>query len=173
MANKTHFSPASEKGHFNGLVVEGKYLRQSLLYKQILPRTPSRPKTSIISVNPVILSNFSSCLCAFLWLKNPFNPWLIKDLRSTKVYVRKNKLYMQNKANFPKSQMNVTDLPTMNYEQMDTWSRGKTKPKQSQFKPNTKPIQTQYKPKTKPIQTQNKANLSRRSLWRRRIKPNL
>ena len=58
MTNKTHFSPASEKGHFDGLVDEGRYLRQSLLYKQILPRTPSRLKTS---VNPVILSNCSSC----------------------------------------------------------------------------------------------------------------
>ena len=37
--------------------------------------------------NPVILSNFSSCFCAFLWLKYPRNlrnPWLIKDLRVRK-----------------------------------------------------------------------------------------
>ncbi len=69
MTNNNHFSPASEKGHFNGLVDEGKYLRQSSLYKQILPRTPSRLKTclpheiaqrylfGVISVNPVILSD--------------------------------------------------------------------------------------------------------------------
>ena len=43
--------------------------------------------------------------CAFLWLKNPFNPrnpWLINDLRSTKVYVRKNKLFLQNEPKFQK-----------------------------------------------------------------------
>jgi len=65
---------------------------------------------------------------------------------------------MQNKANFPKSQMNVTNVLTMIYEKMDTWSSGKNKPNsnpiQSQFKPNTKPIQTQYKANSKPIQTQ-------------------
>jgi len=74
MADKSHFLPAFEKGRLDGLVDEGKYLRQSSLYKQILPRTPSWPKTSAISVNPVIMSNFSSCLrafCAFSWLKNP------------------------------------------------------------------------------------------------------
>jgi len=40
---------------------------------------------------------------------------------------------------------------------MNKWTLGqlgKTKPIQSQFKPNTNPIQTQYKPNTKPIQTQ-------------------
>jgi hypothetical protein len=40
---------------------------------------------------------------------------------------------------------------------MNKWTlgqAGKTKPIQSQFKPNTKPIQTQYKAKTNPIQTQ-------------------
>jgi len=60
-------------------------------------------------------------------------------------------LFMQNKANFRKSQVNVTAFITMNYVQMDTWSIEKNKPKtnpiQSQFNPNTKPIRTQFKPK--------------------------
>jgi len=60
-------------------------------------------------------------------------------------------LFMQNKANFQKSQMNVTHLLTMNYEKKDTWSSGKNKP-------NTNPIQTQYKANTKPIQSQFKPN---------------
>jgi len=59
--------------------------------------------------------------------------------------------FLTNKANFRKSQMNVTDLLTMDYEKKDTWSGGKNKPKtnpiQSQYKPNTNPIQSQYKPK--------------------------
>ncbi len=43
------------------------------------------------------------------------------------------KLFMQNKAKFRKSQMNVSDYITMEYEIMDTWWSGK---KQSQTKPN-------------------------------------
>jgi len=39
---------------------------------------------------------------------------------------------MQNKANFRKRQMNVTDLLTREYEKMDTWWSGK---KQSQTNP--------------------------------------
>jgi hypothetical protein len=54
---------------------------------------------------------------------------------------------MQNKANFQKSQINVSDCITRDYEQMDTWSRRKNKP-------NSKPIQTQYKANSKPIQSQ-------------------
>jgi hypothetical protein len=107
---------------------------------------------NIISVNPVILSNFSSCFCAFLWLKNPFNPHnprLINDLRSTKDYVRKNKLFMQNKANFKKVKFNVNNVLTKDYDRMDTWSIRKTKPIQSQLKPikaNSKPIKANSNP---------------------------
>jgi hypothetical protein len=35
--------------------------------------------------------------------------------------------FLQNKANFQKSQVNVTIFITMNYGQMDTWSGGKNK----------------------------------------------
>jgi len=56
-------------------------------------------------------------------------------------------LFLTNKANFRKSQMNVNDLLTMNYGKMDTWSIGKNKA-------NSNPIQTQYKAKTNPIQSQ-------------------
>jgi len=69
---------------------------------------------------------------------------------------------MQNEPKFRKSQMSVSDLMTMDYEQMDTWSSGKNKAKtnpiQTQNKANTKPIQSQYKANTKPIQSQYKAN---------------
>jgi hypothetical protein len=147
MANKSHFLTAFEKVYFDGLVVEGKYLRQSSLYKQILPRTPSRLKTSVFSV-PSVANN----------LFNRRNPRLINDLRLRKITYEKIYLFMQNKANFRKSQMNVSDFITRDYDKMDTWSSGKNKansnPIQTQFKANTKPIQTQYKPKqtqTNPI----------------------
>ena len=57
---------------------------------------------------------------------------------------------MQNKANFRKSQMNVRYVLTMDYNKMDTWSIGKTKP----IKANSKPIKANKMPK----QTQYKAN---------------
>jgi hypothetical protein len=72
MTNKALISPAFEKGHFDGLVDEGKYLRQSSLYKQILPRTQSRPKTSMISASKN-LCNLWLIFCAFLWLIKPRN----------------------------------------------------------------------------------------------------
>jgi len=106
---------------------------------------------------------FTLFLCAFLWLKNPFNqrnPRLMNYLCAfdTSTLVE-NPLqispFLTNKANFRKSQMNVSDYIIREYEQIDTWSNGKNKPKtkpiQSQFKPNTKPIQTQYKANTNPI----------------------
>jgi len=53
-------------------------------------------------------------------------------------------LFLTNKANFQKSQMNVTFFITEDYGKMDTWSNRKNKAK-------TKPIQSQYKPNTNPI----------------------
>ncbi len=81
-----------------------------------------------------------------------------------------NKLFMQNKANFRKSQMNVSKVLTKDYEKKTLGQRGKTKPikaNQSQLKPikaNSKPIKANKMPK----QTQ----LVLRSLWRSRNKPN-
>jgi hypothetical protein len=78
-------------------------------------------------------------------------------IRSTKDYVRKNKLFMQNKANFRKVKFDVNRVLTMDYDQLDTWSIRITKP----IKAN--------KSQLKPI----KPNLSCRSLWRSRNKANL
>jgi hypothetical protein len=78
--------------------------------------------------------------------KTPRNPWSINNAGllglnglytkyhllttklSTKVYVRKNKLFMQNKAKFRKVKLNVNKVLTRNYDQMDTWSIRTTKP---------------------------------------------
>jgi hypothetical protein len=89
-----------------------------------------------------------------LWLKICVNPWLINDLRSTKDYVRKNNLFMQNEPKFQKVKLNVNKVLTKNYDQMDTWSIRKNEPKTNPKRTQSKPIQTQFKPKTKP----NKAN---------------
>jgi len=161
MDKKVHYLPAYEKGHFDGLVDEGKYLRQSLLYKQIIPRpvrrsfseggTPSRLKTSAISAFSAVKNTCLCVFCAFLRLikpRNQRNLRLIKDLRlyncrDTFTHVMSAlqiHLFMQNKAKFQKVKLNVNKALTKNYEQMDTWSIRKNKPK-------TNPIQTQTKPK--------------------------
>jgi hypothetical protein len=142
----------------------------------------TRPKSSMISVNPVILpalefrrrgSNFSPCsswlyllILAYLSsrsVKISVNPWLINDLRSTKVYVRKNNLFMQNKANFQKVKFNVTKVLTKDYDQMDTWSIRKNEPKTNPNEPKSNPIlaqKTTQRTQTNPKQTQfQKANL--------------
>jgi hypothetical protein len=155
MANKTPFLPASKKGHFDGLVDEGRYLRQSSLYKQTLPRTPSRQIRSLptFKVEPRNLCNpwllfvvlLFLCSCALYRIKHT----------TTNSYVRNYKQNMQNKPNFQKSQMNVNTVITMNYEQR-TMNDEK---KQTQFKPNTNPIQTQYKPNSKPNKPNFRANI--------------
>ncbi len=107
---------------------------KSSLLEQSLPGTPSRPKTSMISASKN-LCNLLLKICAICG-KNQRNLRLINDLRSTKVYVRKNNLFMQNEPKFRKVKFNVTKVLTKDYEQMDTWSIRKTKPIQSQFKAN-------------------------------------
>ncbi len=52
----------------------------------------------------------------------------------------KSTLFMQNKANFRKSQMNVTSLITMDYENIANWTLGENKPNSKPIKPNTNPI---------------------------------
>ncbi len=169
MTNKTHFSPTSVKGHFGGIVDDGKHLRQSSLYKQILPRpvrrsfseggTQSRSKT--ICVNPVNLVKKTSCLSVFV-AKTQRNLRLINDLRDCNpLYICRDTFtdvmsalqiapVLTNKPNLLDGQMNVSSFITTNYEQRTMNYEIKTNPIQSQFKPNTKPIQTQNKPNTKP-----------------------
>ena len=52
-------------------------------------------------------------------------------------------LFIQNKPNFRKSQMNVTFFDRSKYVKLDTLADGKNKPKQTQNKANSNPIQTQ------------------------------
>jgi hypothetical protein len=93
------------------------------------------------------ITPFFCAFYAFLWLKNPFNHRNPRyEIRSTKVYVRKNNLFMQNEPKFRKVKFNVNDVLTADYDKMDTWSIRKNEPK------------------TNP----NEPNLSRRRLWRSR-----
>ena len=87
-----------------------KYYLCSLL-EQSLSRTPSRLKTSIISVNPVILSNLSSCSSCASWLKNPFNQrksainalfMCLRHLYTCSERTTNSTFFMQNEPNFRK-----------------------------------------------------------------------
>jgi hypothetical protein len=88
------------------------------------------------------------------------DPWPLTPVLSTTVErALQINFFMQNKANFRKVKLNVTNLLTKDYDPIDTWWSGKTKPIQSQLKPikaNSKPIQSQLKP----IKCQNKPNQS-------------
>jgi len=97
-----------------------------------------------------------------------------KRLTTTKVYVRKNKLFLQNEPNFRKSQMNLTDLLTINYVQMDTWSIRKNEPKTNPNEPKTNPILANKMPirtQTNPIQTQFMLNFRVRKMLNLTITP--
>jgi hypothetical protein len=98
-----------------------------------------------------LYSSCSSCLRREKICEISVNPRLINDLRLRKFTYEIINLFLQNEPNFRKSQVNITDLLTREYGKMDTWSvrknKAKTKPIQSQYKPNSNPIRTQNKPK--------------------------
>ncbi len=50
-------------------------------------------------------------------------------------------LFMQNKPNFPKSQMNLNFYSTKDYENKRNWTIGQTKPNSNPIKPNSQKAQ--------------------------------
>jgi hypothetical protein len=52
----------------------------------------------------------------------------------------KSALFMQNKPNFAKAQMNINVYSTMDYENISDWTLGKNKPNSNPIKPNSNPI---------------------------------
>ena len=51
---------------------------------------------------------------------------------------------MQNKANFPDTQMHLSYVYTINYEQKTMNNDNENKPNSKPIKPNSNPIQTQF-----------------------------
>ena len=86
---------------------------------------------------------FLCTFCAFLWLKNPrnpCNPWFMNYLYAFGISTTVEDslqihLFMQNEPKFRKSQMNVTNLLTREYEKRTLGQLGKTNPKRTQSKP--------------------------------------
>ncbi len=88
-----------------------------------------------------------------LWLKIPFNqrnPWLINNLRFFKTLYNcrdtftdvmsplQIRLFMQNEPKFRKSQTNVNNVLTKNYEKRTLGEHGKNEPKTNPNKANFK-----------------------------------
>ena len=65
------------------------------------------------------------------------DPWPLTPVLSTTVEkALQIRPFLQNKANFRKTQMNVSDLLTRKYAKMDTWSIRKNEPKTNPNEPN-------------------------------------
>jgi len=99
---------------------------------------PANPLPNMM-LTPTQLCTYALCSCA-----------LCLPLFTLVVSALQIHLFMQNEPNFRKSQMNLNDLLTRDYDKRTLGERGKNEPK------------------TNP----NEPNLSLRSLWRSRIKPN-
>jgi len=146
--------------------------RMGSLYKQILPRTPNRPKQNQCNVRNLRLKN--SCLCVAKKsaksaksaskksmqsvVRNPCNlrnPWLINDLRLRILTYEKINLFLQNEPKFRKSQINVSTVITTNYEQRTMNYEIKNEPKTNPNEPKTNP----NKPNTNPISVFNHVKL--------------
>ncbi len=76
----------------------------------------------------------------------------------------KSTLFMQNKPNLQKSQVNVKDCKKMTYENKYNWTLGENKPNSKPIQSQSNPIQTQNKANTNPKQTQSNPIFTRR--WR-------
>jgi len=76
--------------------------------------------------------------------------------------------FMQNKANFRKSQINISTFITKSYEQLtmnnELKNKANSNPIQTQYKANSNPKQTQNKPNTKPIKSNFKGKKRCRTL---------
>ncbi len=108
---RTVFSRLLKKAVSMALWTKASLCVKRSLLKQSLPRlvrhpfggTPSRPKTSMISVSKN-LCNLLLKICVICG-KNQRNLRLINDLRSTKDYVRNYKPFYAKQSQIPKSQV--------------------------------------------------------------------
>jgi len=87
-------------------------------------------------------------LTTVVWPLAP-GPW---PLTCTNYYVRNYPPFLTNKANLRKSQMNVSNFITADYENKTLSRRGKNKPNSNPIQTQTNPIKANKTPK----QTQNK-----------------
>ncbi len=83
-------------------------------------------------VTKIRVNSWSNSLCALIPLCIcPFSSTNVEDSLQID-------LFMQNKPNFQKSQMNVNTDNTKNYENKRNWTIGQNKPNSNPIKPNLK-----------------------------------
>ncbi len=144
MAKKHIFRRLLKKGNnHSSLILNHLYGLHSFAFYILIFDFPSRiPLMSLIVSTYVHIRHLYNCKEAFT------------DVMSALQI----NLFMQNKANFRKSQMNVSKVLTSDYVKMDTWSSSKNKPNsnpiQTQFKANTNPIKAKTNPKQSQFQSQ-------------------
>ncbi len=89
-----------------------------------------------MATEPQILSSFSPRACPRCMLTcfsagDPLSHlYICRELSTNQL------LFMQNKPNFRKSQMNVSIFSQMDYENISDWTLGKNKPNSNPIKPN-------------------------------------
>jgi len=115
-------------------------------------------------VTKIRVNSWSNSLCALmpLWIC-PFSSTNVEDSLQIN-------LFMQNKPNFRKSQMNVNFYSTKDYENKRNWTLGQNKPNSNPIKPNLKKAQMNandfitkdYRKKDDFVVRINKPNLVRR-----------
>ena len=117
----------------------------AFFFQSLIPRpssltpnpSPLAPNPSPLVPNVIVRKYLRACKALYI-------------CRETSTYIESSlqiKLFMQNKAKFRKSQMNVNKVITRDYDKKTLGEGGKNKP-------NSNPIQTQFKAN----QSQNKAN---------------
>ena len=87
-------------------------------------------------------------LSLIIWLEVLY---ICKDTFTDVMSALQIKLFMQNKAKFRKSQMNVNKVLTKDYENISNWTLCENKPNTKPIQSQLKPIKCQNKPKTNPI----------------------
>jgi len=83
-------------------------------------------------VTKIRVNSWSNSLCALMPLCIcPFSSTNVEDSLQIS-------LFMQNKPNFQKSQMNVISVITTHYENITNWTLGQNKPNSNPIKPNSR-----------------------------------
>jgi hypothetical protein len=116
--------------HFGVLMTKKHLFRRPI---QSLPTYQVSQRNPRLKVRPKGLHSFAFYITRYA---SRFTP---HEKRSTKDYVRKNNLFMQNEPKFQKVKLNVNKVLTTDYDKMDTWSIRKNEPKTNPNEPKTNP----------------------------------
>ena len=86
--------------------------------------------------------NYEQCTTIYAIRDTPYSPTVFCLLSSTSVENSLQiNLFMQNKPNFRKSQMNVSIYLQRAYENISNWTLGENKPNSNPIKPNLRKAQ--------------------------------